>query len=46
MGASWPWLESGEPIFDDDAEAVDRLEEGSRMSDSSAYMPGDDRPAL
>jgi len=45
MGASWPWCESGEPIFDGD-EAVERLEEGTRRSDSSGYMPGEDRPAL
>lgn len=46
MGASWPWLESGEPMFDDDAEAVDRFDDGPGMSQSSAYMPGDARPAL
>jgi hypothetical protein len=33
-------------MFDDDAEAVDRLDEGNRMSESSGHMPGDARPVL
>jgi hypothetical protein len=44
MGASWPWCESGDPIVDDDAEAVDRLDEGTRISPSSWKTAGDERP--
>jgi hypothetical protein len=39
MGASWPWLESGEPIVDEDSERLERFEEGTRVS-SSGYMYG------
>lgn len=42
IGASWPGLESGEPIFDEDALAMLRLEDGTRISLSSGYSPGDD----
>jgi hypothetical protein len=39
-----PWLDSGEPMLEDVALAMLRLDEGTRMSLSSAYRPGDDLP--
>ena len=39
-----PWLESGEPMLDDDALAMLRSEAGPRTSLSSGYMPGDALP--
>lgn len=42
-----PWLESGEPMFDDEALAMLRSDAGPRtMSLSSGYMPGDALPLL
>lgn len=42
IGAIWPWLESGEPMLEDEALAMLRSEAGPRtMSLSSGYMPGD-----
>lgn len=38
IGASWPGLERGEPMLDEEALAMLRLEEGP----SSGYRPGDD----
>jgi len=44
IGARAPWLESGDPRFDDEALAMLRFDEGTRMSlPSSPYIPpGDD----
>ena len=42
IGARLPWLDSGEPMLEDEALAMLRLEEGTRISLSSAYRPGDD----
>lgn len=46
MNANCPWFEFGDPTVDDGdgAEAVERVEEESRSSPSSAYKPGDVLP--
>jgi hypothetical protein len=45
IGAIWPWLDSGEPMFDDEALAMLKSEAGPRpTSPSSGYMPGDALP--
>lgn len=41
IGAIWPWLESGEPMLDDEALAMLRSDDGPSTSPSSGYMPGD-----
>lgn len=47
IGAICPWLDSGEPMFDDEALAMLRSEAGPRaISPSSGYMPGDALPLL
>ena len=45
IGAICPWLDSGEPMLDDDALAMLRSDAGPHLtSTSSGYMPGDAIP--
>lgn len=47
IGAMCPWLDSGEPMLDDEALAILRSEAGPRTASlSSAYVPGDALPLL
>jgi hypothetical protein len=42
----WSWLESGEPMLDDEVLAMLKSDDGPRTSPSSGYIPGDALPLL
>ncbi len=44
MVESWPWFERGDPMVEEEAEALERLDDAPVISPSSGYMPGLDRP--